>query len=136
MNDETETKTYRSPHLEEVGEEDPRFYNLIRGDRKGYHMLEIVREDDSYICVSYHDIHSLEGTADGTNLTLCIKGGLMVTLVGERLKMLAEYLKEWRVSKVYLYQPGIQKLKDEKAPVIRAIVETSPDVVRKKEAVQ
>ena len=123
--------TYPKSRFEaEENEDDPRFYNLVRGDKKGYHMLEIVREDGSYFCVSYYDIHTMEGTADGTKLTLCIKGGLLVTFSGERLKTLCEYLAAWRVRTVYRYESGKQQIKDEDTPIVRAIEESSPGVVK------
>jgi hypothetical protein len=136
MNTGTEAPYPSNRFAVEQDEEDPRFYNLIRGEKKGYHMLEIVREDGSYFCVLYHDIHTLEGTADGTKLTLCIKGGLLVTLVGERLKTLCEYLKAWRVCKLYRYEPEKQNLKDEHAPIVWQIIEMSSGMVKPKEAVQ
>jgi hypothetical protein len=123
--------SYRSGHLED---DDAHFYHLTQGDRRGYYRLRIVREDGSYFSVLYDDIHTLEGSADGTKLTLCVKGGLLVTLIGERLETLADYLDECRVRKLYIFQPGARTLKDAKGPVILSIVETSQAMWKKAEA--
>lgn len=108
--------------------EDPSIYDLIRGgSRKGYHRLRIVRADGSYFSIHHDDVHTLEGTADGTALSLCIRGGLIVTVKGERLVILADYLEECRVRKLYAFDPKKHRFKEgadrERVPVIHEIRE-------------
>lgn len=106
-------------------ESDPNLYHLVSGSRACYR-LRIIREDGSYFSILYDDIHTLEGTEDGTKLTLCIKGGLLVTLVGKHLIQLADRLEECAVRKLYLYNPVIHKLKGGTSPIITHLMESSP----------
>ncbi len=105
---------------DEDAPDDERVYNLIGGTRPR-RRLRIVREGGSYFSLSYEDIHTLEGTADGKMLSLLIRGGLAVTLTGERLIALADRLDEAKTRVLYVYQPHLHSLKNPTTPVITAI---------------
>lgn len=114
-------------------EEDPNLYDLIRGGRRqSYLRLCIIRMDGSYFSIHHDDIHTLEGTADGKTLSLCIRGGLVVTLTGEHLTVLADYLGERKVKKIYAFNPKTCRIDEEKdrkkIPVIHGIFEDMQDL--------
>lgn len=120
-----------TPHGMDEGEDNPDLYHLTRGgNRRGYHRLRIIRNDGSAFSVLYGDVHTLEMTADGTRLTLLLKNGLAVTLTGERLTALADYLEEQHVRRVYVYDPAKHHFKEgiarERIPVIHDITEDMP----------
>lgn len=78
------------------------------------------------------DVSAIEGTANGTKLVLCIKGGLMVALTGENLTVLADYLEEFRTCKLYAFDPKKHRFKEgsdrEKTPAIHDIKEDAPSL--------
>jgi hypothetical protein len=111
--------------------DDPDLYCLTRGgNRRGYHRLRLVRADGSAFSVLYADIHTMEMMADGTRLTLLLKNGLAVTLTGERLTVLADYLEEQHVRRLHIYDPAKHRFKEgipqDRIPVIREIKEYVP----------
>lgn len=108
----------------EFDKDDNTVYTLVPFNKESYARLRIVRDDGSYFSVFHDDVHTLEGTEDGTKLTLCIKGGLLVTLEGENLVKLAHYLEDAEIRKLYCYQPSIHKLRDTSVPIIHRIVES------------
>ena len=120
------------------GSEDETTYNIlsnIRDNKRLRKRLRIVRDDGSYYSFPYDDIHTIEGTPDGKYLTLIIRGGRLVTLEGERLKTLADYLDDYKICKLYLYNPRIHTLKDKKTPVITSIMEEVIGKVRQGEKI-
>jgi hypothetical protein len=85
--------------------------------------IRLIRESGDYYSIHYDDIHTIEGTASGTLLTVIIKGGLLWELRGKHLATLANYLDEYRVIKLYVYDPARHTLEDENAPIITKITE-------------
>jgi hypothetical protein len=106
---------------DEDAPEDERVYNLIGGTRPRRRLRIVRGEGGSYFSIAYDDIHTLEGTADGKLLSLLIKGGLAITLTGERLIALADRLDEAKTRVLYVYQPHLHTLKNPITPVINAI---------------
>jgi hypothetical protein len=60
-------------------------------------------------------------------VSLVVRGGLIVTIEGERLIRLADCLDEQQIRRLYTYQAGIHTLIRENDPVITKIIITPPD---------
>jgi hypothetical protein len=107
-------------------------YYLSRKSSKSFQRLRIERKDGSSFAIFYDDIHTIELTADGTQLGLCIRGGLLITLVGERLNLLADYLDESRIGRICIYdaQRHLLKEPEKPSPFIHDIIEK--DIMTKK----
>lgn len=105
---------------------------LSRHSSNSFQRLRIERKDGSSFAIFYDDIHTIELTPDGTRLGICIRGGMLITLVGERLNLLADYLDESRIKHIYIYNPQRHLLKEAEnvSPLIHDIVEK--DVMAKK----
>jgi hypothetical protein len=86
-------------------------------------MIRLEREDGSYYSVHYTDIFTLEGNPTGEFLSLLVKGSAMWHLEGKNLKRLADMIEEWRVPRLYVYNPEVHNLSNATDPIITSISE-------------
>jgi hypothetical protein len=120
-----EDENRRNAENNESDELDEGAYYLSRKSSKSFQRLRIERKDGSSFALFYDEIHTIELAADGRQLGLCIRGGLLITLVGERLNLLADHLDESRIRRISIYdaQRHLLKEPEKPSPLIHDIIE-------------